>query len=130
MGDGLKISTLLRSLSPKSEEDCQLLQMALACAERFRATSGLAVTAVVGSEPWSRTSMALPGGFRELRGFLESLPRESVNDFHSLAEAVEIYKAIHGASPVIRPGSLLDDVVSELRRIRDYCHDETLRILH
>lgn len=114
-----EVCEVLKTLSPRNEEELSLLQFLLGCAQRLHCGTSFSLASKMAAEKGA-----------DLIQLLGSLPEDAKKYLHGLVEALDIYQAIHGQGLAIQALTLSDKSVYELRQIRDMCLAEGLRSIY
>lgn len=130
MSNENQISSLLKTLFPKTQEDLALLRSFLACALYFQDRASLdlgldTVPAELGMETKAAGEIEL-----ELQQMIQAIPEDAIRYFHGLVEAVQVYQSIYGQPLRIQNIGLSDKSFHELRQIRDMCLDDGLHSIY
>ena len=128
-GGGMRISSediarVIKSMMPKTREELSQLSWVIHFARRVQK----GVWRDPRLEPLVAFEFAGGRPPSDVGSFIETLPSDCQVYFHGLVEALDVYHSIHGREVPLEEGSLKENIIHELRQIRDMCLDTNLRV--
>ena len=127
----LKLSSVLKTLVPKDQEELTILQWVVESAQSLQRASlmdlGLGRLAAFSH---SQATTGVAPSYNQGQQLLEQVPEDCKRYLHGLVEALDIYQTIYGKTLRGQSLSLSDKSVHELRQIRDMCLEEGLRSIY